>query len=97
MELYEGLAEEILPALTGQIQSPTHVVVDPPRAGLDKNVIDAILKLSPQVIAYVSCDPSTLARDAARLINGGYWLKEVTPFDLFPQTYHIESISLFEK
>ena len=97
VELYEGLAEEILPALTGQIQSPAHVVVDPPRAGLDKNVIDAILKLSPEVIAYVSCDPSTLARDAARLINGGYELKQVTPFDLFPQTFHIESISLFER
>jgi 23S rRNA (uracil1939-C5)-methyltransferase len=97
VELYEGLAEEILPALTGQIHAPSHVVVDPPRAGLDKNVIDALLTLSPQVIVYVSCDPSTLARDAARLINGGYRLKQVTPFDLFPQTFHIESISLFEK
>ena len=75
----------------------TYVLVDPPRAGLEKRVVDGILKLNPQVIAYVSCDPSTLARDAARLINGGYRLKEVTPFDLFPQTYHIESISLFER
>jgi 23S rRNA (uracil1939-C5)-methyltransferase len=59
--------------------------------------VDGILKLDPQRIAYVSCDPSTLARDAARLINGGYALKDVTPFDLFPQTFHIESISLFER
>jgi 23S rRNA (uracil1939-C5)-methyltransferase len=59
--------------------------------------VDGILKLNPSLIAYVSCDPSTLARDAARLINGGYKLREVTPFDLFPQTYHIESISLFER
>jgi 23S rRNA (uracil1939-C5)-methyltransferase len=73
------------------------VVVDPPRAGLDKQVIDGILNLNPSMIAYVSCDPSTLARDAARLINGGYKLKEITPFDLFPQTYHIESISIFER
>lgn len=97
VELYEGMAEEVLPGLVGQIANLSYAIVDPPRAGLDKHVVDEILKLSPQVIAYVSCDPSTLARDAARLINGGYRLKEVTPFDLFPQTYHIESISLFEK
>jgi 23S rRNA (uracil1939-C5)-methyltransferase len=77
--------------------NPPYVLVDPPRAGLDKKVVDEILKLNPQVIAYVSCDPSTLARDAARLINGGYKLRQVTPFDLFPQTFHIESISFFER
>jgi 23S rRNA (uracil1939-C5)-methyltransferase len=97
VELYEGLAEEILPPLVGRVSNPLHVIVDPPRAGLDKNVVDGILKLKPMVIAYVSCDPSTLARDAARLINGGYKLKQVTPFDLFPQTFHIESISIFER
>ena len=103
VELFEGLAEEILPLIVGQIESllgignPPYVLVDPPRAGLDKNVVDGILKLSPKVISYVSCDPSTLARDATRLINGGYTLKQVTPFDLFPQTFHIESISFFER
>ncbi len=96
VELYEGLAEEILPNLVGRIANPPYTIVDPPRAGLDKHVVDGILKLNPQTIAYVSCDPSTLARDAARLINGGYKLRDVTPFDLFPQTYHIESISIFE-
>ena len=97
VELYEELAEEVLPNLVEKIANPLYIIVDPPRAGLDKQVVDEILKIDPQTIAYVSCDPSTLARDAARLINGGYKLKEVTPFDLFPQTYHIESISLFEK
>ena len=97
VELYEGLAEEVLPNLVEKIANPLYIIVDPPRAGLDKQVVDEILRLDPQMIAYVSCDPSTLARDGARLINGGYKLKEVTPFDLFPQTYHIESISLFEK
>jgi 23S rRNA (uracil1939-C5)-methyltransferase len=99
VELYEGLAEEILPALVGRIARsiPTYTLVDPPRAGLEKRVIDGILALKPQGIAYISCDPSTLARDARRLIDGGYHLKYVTPFDLFPQTYHIESISLFER
>ena len=94
MELYEGLAEDVLPYLEAK---PDIVLVDPTRAGLDKTVVDGILELNPYLIAYVSCDPSTLARDAGRLINRGYKLKHVTPFDLFPQTYHIESISLFER
>ncbi len=96
VELYEGTAEEILPGLAGRLDSSTYIIVDPPRAGIEKHALDAILNIRPQIIAYVSCDPSTLARDAARLINGGYRLVEVTPFDLFPQTYHIESISIFE-
>lgn len=94
VELYEGLAEDVIPYLEAKADI---VLVDPPRAGLEKRVIDGILKLNPQLIAYVSCDPSTLARDAARLIHAGYRLKDVMPFDLFPQTFHIESISLFEK
>jgi len=93
VELYDGAVEDVIPYLEAKSDI---VLVDPPRAGLDKVVVDGILKLKPSFIAYVSCDPSTLARDAARLIKGGYRLKEVTPFDLFPQTYHIESISIFE-
>jgi len=94
VELYEGNAENVIPHFEAK---PDIVLIDPPRAGLDKSVVDGILKLNPSHIAYVSCDPSTLARDAARMINGGYRLKEVVPFDLFPQTYHIESISIFER
>jgi 23S rRNA (uracil1939-C5)-methyltransferase len=97
VELYEGLAEEILTGLGSHVTNLTYTIVDPPRAGLEKRVIDGLVQLRPQMIAYVSCDPSTLARDAARLISGGYHLKDVTPFDLFPQTFHIESISLFER
>ena len=92
VELYEAAAEDVIPHL--EIEQAI-VVVDPPRSGLDKRVIDGIHQLAPKIIAYVSCDPSTLARDAARLIAGGYRLIDVTPFDMFPQTYHIESISLF--
>ncbi len=94
VELYQGAAEEILPHLNIQIEA---AIVDPSRAGLEKRVLDALLARGPARIAYVSCDPSTLARDAARLLAGGYRLLDVTPFDLFPQTYHIESISIFEK
>ncbi len=93
-ELYEGLAEDVIPHLEAD---PALVLVDPPRAGLERAVLDSILRLNPPTILYISCDPSTLARDAARLIAGGYRLVEVTPFDMFPQTYHIESISLFQK
>ena len=95
VELYEGEAEETLPALTGKFDGPLYMIVDPPRAGIEKHALDAIINIKPKVIAHVSCDPSTLARDAARFIHAGYQLEEVTPFDLFPQTYHIESISLF--
>jgi 23S rRNA (uracil1939-C5)-methyltransferase len=97
VELYEGMAEDVVPALVGQIVNLSYVLVDPPRAGVEKRALDGIRELKPPVVAYVSCDPSTLARDAARLIAGGYRLLEVTPFDMFPQTYHIESISLFER
>jgi len=94
VELYEALAEEVLPALA---LKPDIAIVDPPRAGLEKHALDALLALAPALLAYVSCDPSTPARDASRLIHGGYHLAQVTAFDLFPQTYHIESISIFEK
>ena len=92
VSLYEGMAEQVLPALERHID---FAVVDPPRAGLERAALDALVNLHPAKIAYVSCDPATLARDAKRLIAAGYRLERVTPFDLFPQTYHIESISLF--
>lgn len=94
VELYEAEAEQVLPGLDLQ---PQVVVIDPPRAGLHKAVLDGILRLQPEVLAYVSCDPATLARDAKRLVKGGYRLSQVTPFDMFPQTYHIESISFWHK
>jgi 23S rRNA (uracil1939-C5)-methyltransferase len=92
VELYDGLAEEILPVLDCQ---PDVVLVDPPRAGLALPALDALLRMNPQTLAYVSCDPATLARDAKRLLAAGYHLRSVQPFDMFPQTYHIESISIF--
>ncbi len=94
VSLYMGTAEEILPSL--QVR-PEVIVVDPPRAGLELAALDAILSMDAPTLIYVSCDPATLARDAKRLIRGGYRLEQVTPFDLFPQTYHIESISLFQR
>jgi 23S rRNA (uracil1939-C5)-methyltransferase len=94
VELYAAPAEEVLPALSIK---PKIVIVDPPRQGLGKQVLDGLQAFENLTIAYVSCDPSTLARDAARLIAGGFRLVQVTPIDMFPQTFHIESISKFEK
>jgi len=92
--LYEGEAGEVLPGLNERFDA---ALVDPPRAGLERPALDGLLGLAPAVLAYVSCDPATLARDAKRLLAGGYRLERVTLFDLFPQTYHIESISIFRR
>lgn len=94
VELYEGAAEDVLPHLT---MDADVMIVDPPRSGLSRLVRDNILRMSPRILAYVSCDPPTLARDGRRFKEGGYVLRRITPFDLFPQTYHIESISIWEK
>jgi len=94
VELYEAAAEEALPALDLR---PDVILIDPPRAGLGLPALDGLVNLSPQILAYVSCDPATLARDAHRLVANGYHLRQITPFDLFPQTYHIESISFWER
>jgi 23S rRNA (uracil1939-C5)-methyltransferase len=92
VELFEGRAEEVLKSLEFK---PDVILVDPPRSGLDRHVLDAVVELQPKYLAYVSCDPATLARDSKRLISKGYNLKQITPVDMFPQTYHIESISLW--
>ncbi len=94
VELYEAPAEDALPVIDCH---PDAILVDPPRTGLGSRTLDAILALGAPPLAYVSCDPATLARDARRLTAGGYRLVHVTPFDLSPQTYHIESISFWEK
>jgi 23S rRNA (uracil1939-C5)-methyltransferase len=94
VELYEAPAEVALPAMEVQ---PAAVLVDPPREGLDRRALDALIRMHPPLLIYVSCDPSTLARDAKRLVAAGYRLEQVTPFDLFPQTYHIESISCWTR
>lgn len=92
VELFEAPAETVMPILDDE---PDVILVDPPRAGLDTEVLDSIVELAPEVLVYVSCDPATLGRDAKRLTNAGFRLAQITPFDMFPQTYHIESISFW--
>lgn len=94
VEFHYGTVEQVLPRLNAQIDIG---VADPPRAGFAPLALDALVARSPRALAYVSCDPATLARDARRLLDGGYRLIEAQPVDLFPQTYHIETVSWFER
>ena len=73
------------------------LVVDPPRSGLAKGVVGQIAAAAPARVAYVSCDPQTWARDVALLEGEGYRLARATPVDMFPQTYHVEVASIFER
>jgi 23S rRNA (uracil1939-C5)-methyltransferase len=73
------------------------VVVDPPRAGLPSGTAEALAATHAARIVYVSCDPATLARDAVALRTGGYTLVSATPVDLFPQTYHVETVAVFRR
>ena len=95
VELYEAPVEIALPAL--EAARPEVIILDPPRAGVGRRTLERILALEAGTLAYVSCNPATLARDARRLREAGYRLEQVTPFDMFPQTYHIESISLWRR
>jgi 23S rRNA (uracil1939-C5)-methyltransferase len=92
VELVEGKVQAVLPRLDRQVDL---LLLDPPRAGAGARVVGEIARLAPQRVAYVSCDPATLARDARHLADVGYQLVELQPLDLFPQTYHLESVALF--
>lgn len=94
--LIEGKAQSALPRI-GEAVRDGLLVLDPPRGGAGKQVIEEIARQEPRRIAYVSCDPATLARDARHFAGAGYQLLGVQPVDLFPQTYHVESVALFSK
>ncbi|HWB69785.1 MAG TPA: 23S rRNA (uracil(1939)-C(5))-methyltransferase RlmD, partial [Solirubrobacterales bacterium] len=76
---------------------PDVVVIDPPRAGLSQKIVRRVLECEAQRIVYVSCNPTTLAPNAAQLVEAGYRLRRVRPVDMFPQTPHIECVALFER
>jgi 23S rRNA (uracil1939-C5)-methyltransferase len=76
---------------------PDVLVVDPPRAGLSKKVVRRVIEAAPRRIVYVSCNPTTLAPNAAQLVEAGWTLRRVRPVDMFPQTPHIECVALLER
>lgn len=92
VELREARTEDVLAEFAEE--GIDAVILDPPRAGCMPGTLDALLEFPPRRIVYVSCDPETLARDLAILTAGPFTLDSVTPIDMFPQTYHIESMSV---
>ncbi len=85
-------AAEALPELIEKGIRPDVIVIDPPRKGCDKAVLNAITGSAVQRVIYVSCDPATLARDVRILVDGGYSIQKVQPIDMFPQTAHVETV-----
>jgi len=94
VDFYDLPAENVLPFLD---LTPDIILLDPPRAGISKTVLDSVVSLNPGLIVYISCDPATLARDSNRFQKQGFVLQESTPFDMFPQTFHIESVNIFQR
>jgi 23S rRNA (uracil1939-C5)-methyltransferase len=97
VRFFAGDTRLALPELLERAGRPDVIVVDPPRAGLSKKVVHRILDASPRRIVYVSCNPTTLAPNAAELVEAGWQLRRVRPVDMFPQTHHIECVAVFER
>jgi 23S rRNA (uracil1939-C5)-methyltransferase len=95
VSFYSGDVRTSLRELVDEVGRPDVVVVDPPRAGLSAKVVRRIVEAAPDRIVYVSCNPTTLAPNAAQLVEAGYTLDRVRPVDLFPQTPHIECVARF--
>ena len=102
-DFFVGKAEELVPlkfeedkGQTG-ISKPDVVVVDPPRKGCDEKLLDTLAFMNPKRIVYVSCNPSTLARDLRTLADQGYKLEKVQPVEMFPYSCHVETVCLLSK
>ena len=92
--ILDGAVEKVVPSLNEGFET---VVLDPPRTGCSPEVIEKVACLGADRIVYVSCNPATLARDAALLANGGYEIESLTCFDMFPQTVHVETVACFTR
>lgn len=92
-EFLEGDIKDVLPRLK---QKPEVMIIDPPRVGMHKDVVQQVIAIRPRKIVYVSCNPATLARDL-ELLAHKYEVSQIQPIDMFPHTYHIESLALLLK
>ena len=96
-EYYCGAAEKLAPELVKKGLKPDIVILDPPRKGCDAALLDTVCSVNPKKIVYISCKPSTLARDLKYLAKRGYSPTEVAPVDMFPRTPHVETVVLLTK
>lgn len=97
-EFFIGAAEEVLPEKSKEdLVDADVIVVDPPRKGCDKSLLDTIVEMKPEKVVYVSCDPATLARDLKYLTGCGYKLEKVQAIDQFPHTVHVECVALMSR
>ena len=97
VEFYVGKAEEVVPKMYKEGKRANVVVVDPPRKGCYEKVLDTIVSMEPDRVVYVSCNPSTLARDLAYLNERGYKCHEIQPVDMFPHSVHVENVAWLSK
>jgi 23S rRNA (uracil1939-C5)-methyltransferase len=92
------LYKSFLPVIEqNKILKPSLIILDPPRSGLHKNTVDDVIKINPEKIVYVSCNPATQARDIKLFSEAGYKLIKMKPVDMFPHTFHIENVALISK
>lgn len=96
VEFLVGEAEKVIPEMVEQNIYADVIVVDPPRKGCGRELLDSIGIMKPKTLVYVSCDPSTLARDMAILVGKGYEVEKVQPVDMFPFSSHVESVVLMK-
>ena len=97
VEFIEGKSEEIIPSMYKEGIRADVVVVDPPRKGCDNALLDTLIDMKPNKIVYVSCNPSTLARDLKMLVENNFVVKKVQPVDMFPMSMHVETVVLMSR
>ena len=95
-QFYAGAAEKLIPEMYRKGMTANVVFVDPPRKGCDETLLDTIIEMKPERVVYISCNPATLGRDLKYLTDNGFKIKKVQPVDMFPQTGHVECVTLLE-